>query len=1288
MGGQTGLNTGNTVSFGTLSMGLATDSPSNTIAFTAANSYKQSYAGLKLPGSTGGTTILSGELGHGNHRYRDQPDNERDQRPLRHAATPRQHARQPDHGRDFRRHRLRRVRNFGDTRITENGSGQWILSGTNTYHGPTTLNQNAGTLQFAGNSALPSATAITGGGAAGPGYSFSAGNTPTLQIRADGTGSGSTLNLGNNITMNSSAGTTGMQIDVGSLSGAATGVTVSFGTVANGTANVTPPQGAFLFTGNNGYIAQMKVFALAGSSGATTGMQVNGNMSVVIGSPLALTATAVYSQQATPGTGFDTVNFDGTTSGTSNNGLGNVIYGIIADSPNFIQNGGWLHGEVNVNFNGIYSGQQGTVAASGGSTSLWTLSGSESYHGWTNVQGGTLQLGTGQPGQDAYLYSQGLLLNNGAVYYGNSIINWGGALIFNNYDNQTISYRIAATETNTTTSPLTKLGAGNLTLASTIAGYTQFTISAGTFQIGAGATGGSISTTTPITNNAVLSFDRPDAVVYPQAISGNGGIYQIGNGSVTMSSLANFTGTLGVNSGSMFANGATKATAITVAGGTTLGGTLSAPSAAATLNSGATLTVGNGALGSDSFSSLSFTSGGTINAGSIGNYYASAGTAAAVNIGGNLSAGGAVQLTLGGGPGPVVLGGNYQVLGYGGSLLGTGSNSFVVNSTGATGPTNYSPVITYSSSAVDVTFKVSNYPIWSGTASTTWTGANWQSSSTSTAVAYASNNLAYFGDTYPTTGGTVAVASGALSISTTVIPYSAYFANNTVPYTLTSSGGTGITGGAMLVMTGAGALTINNTNTYTGGTFLYNGLLNLGTSAALGNVASTLTLASGTLNNTSGGAMTLPNYPIVLAGNHSFLTSGDALNLGTGAVTMPVPVTLTIGGSTLTVGGVISGAGALTEAGAGTLLLNAANTFTGNTLVSGGVLMLGNASALQNSTLDTSGGGSINFGSLTAATVGGLTNGGALTLTNTAAAGVTLSVGNNSVSNTSSANINGLGGITKVGSGLQALSGNLTYSGSTNVSAGTLQFLGNLPPSGGTVGIGGGVISIANDNATAGTISVGNNITLTVGATVGIDARGLTGSNPNSIVSFGALNNGTSANALATTFNFTGANGYTQSYTGLALPGSTGNNTTLKPTTTTVIINGPVTNQITTNTASNFDTLFLQGTTLGNQINGVISDSPNSTAPGNSNTRINANGTAQWILNGANTYHGSTTITSGTLGLGANGSINNTNTIIISNGATFERLGPVRRLHAGGRHDQPDALRRRRHYRQRHRGGQ
>ena len=66
----------------------------------------------------------------------------------------------------------------------------------------------------------------------------------------------------------------------------------------------------------------------------------------------------------------------------------------------------------------------------------------------------------------------------------------------------------------------------------------------------------------------------------------------------------------------------------------------------------------------------------------------------------------------------------------------------------------------------------------------------------------------------------------------------------------------------------------------------------------------------------------------------------------------------------------------LVKLGPNALLLSAANSYYGNTLVGGGTLALGNSLALQNSTLDTSGTGVVSFGSLTAATFGGLTGPG------------------------------------------------------------------------------------------------------------------------------------------------------------------------------------------------------------------------------------------------------------------------------------------------------------------------
>ena len=147
-------------------------------------------------------------------------------------------------------------------------------------------------------------------------------------------------------------------------------------------------------------------------------------------------------------------------------------------------------------------------------------------------------------------------------------------------------------------------------------------------------------------------------------------------------------------------------------------------------------------------------------------------------------------------------------------------------------------------------------------------------------------------------------------------------------------------------------------------------------------------------------------------------------------------------GYTVTLSGSLSGPGRLTKVDSGTLILAATNTYSGNTLVSGGMLSLGNAFALQNSTLDTSGSGTLSFGSLTAATFGGLTGPGTLGLANASSSAVALSVGNNNAYTAFSGILTGPGSLNKIGSGVLALAGSNSYTGTTMVTTGTLQ-IGN-----------------------------------------------------------------------------------------------------------------------------------------------------------------------------------------------------------------------------------------------------
>ena len=106
--------------------------------------------------------------------------------------------------------------------------------------------------------------------------------------------------------------------------------------------------------------------------------------------------------------------------------------------------------------------------------------------------------------------------------------------------------------------------------------------------------------------------------------------------------------------------------------------------------------------------------------------------------------------------------------------------------------------------------------------------------------------------------------------------------------------------------------------------------------------------------------MVVSGNPVQVWNSDIAFTGTNDLDLGTGSVTMnglanSTNRNVTVGGSTLTIGGIIadgvSGNNGITKAGAGTLALNGANTFTGPVTINQGTVKVGNATALGSNTV-------------------------------------------------------------------------------------------------------------------------------------------------------------------------------------------------------------------------------------------------------------------------------------------------------------------------------------------------
>jgi uncharacterized repeat protein (TIGR01451 family) len=303
-------------------------------------------------------------------------------------------------------------------------------------------------------------------------------------------------------------------------------------------------------------------------------------------------------------------------------------------------------------------------------------------------------------------------------------------------------------------------------------------------------------------------------------------------------------------------------------------------------------------------------------------------------------------------------------------------------------------------------------------------------------------------------------------------------ANRTLTVTntagVTLQGGVTESGGARsLTKAGAGKLILPVADSYSGGTTFSGGTLVVGNNSALG--TGTLTVTAGNLSAT-GSAVTLANA-VTLGGNLS--VSGSLAVTFSGAVTLTGNRTLTLTNTAATtISGIVGQSGGtwtLTKAGGGALVLKAANTYAGGTVLSAGTLTVGTNSALGTGALTiTSGTITATHGPVSLANA--LTLGGNFTVAGSQAltfTGTTTLTGTRTitVTNTSSTKLAGnIGqsasglGLTKAGAGTLILSGTNSYTGTTTINAGTLLVNGSQT---------GSAVSVQSGATLGGTGTVG-----------------------------------------------------------------------------------------------------------------------------------------------------------------------------------------------------------------------
>lgn len=817
----------------------------------------------------------------------------------------------------------------------------------------------------------------------------------------------------------------------------------------------------------------------------------------------------------------------------------------------------WTHGGTGtVTVSGVVSGAFGLAKAG---TGTLVLSGANSYTGTTTISAGTLVVGhatalgttAGATSVTAgavlqldtvTVVGEALTLNGtgiaaGGALIGSGVCGWTGTVALGSASS------IGGTGAGTLNgivsgaNALTKVGSGSWTLsgANTYTGIT--TVSVGTLVVDHATALGTTAGATTVTSGAVLQLNAFTITGEGLTLNGSG---IASTGALVSSGVGTWTGTVAQGS----------ASTINVGNSTTISGVVSGAFALTKIGSGTLVLTGT----NTTLTSLNVNEG-------------------TVRVGGGLAIPNTTAVILANTAGVVLdLNGTTETIG---SLAGGGA-------TGGDVTLGAGTLITGDATSTAYAGIISGTGAVTKAGAGTWTvsGANTYSGLTTVSVGtLVVDNLAALG----TTAGATTVTSGAvLDLAAFTIVDEALTLNGTGIATNgaligsgvcgwtgtvalgsnSSIGGTGtgtlsnvISGAFALTKVGSGTWILTATNTFTGTLTVNGGTVQVAGGNAIPDTCNV------TLANTAGVVLDLNGTSETIGSLATGGATGGDVLLGAGALT-------TGNATSTTYGGIISGSGTVTKVGAGTWTVSGANTYTGLTTVSAGVLAVSSPQALGTTaagTVVTSpaalllnatgvvvgealsiGGTGSGTGALLGAGSGGSWS-GPVTLT------AATSVGGTGNVSTISGVISGGFALTKSGNGAWTLSGANTYNGLTTVGAGTL----------------------SAQHATAlGTATFGT--TVSTNATLDLGPVTVTGEN--------LLLNGPGASAAAGALSATGVGG---------------------------VWTGPVT--------------MLSASSIGGTGSATISG----TLGGGQN--LSKFGTGSWTLSAANGYSGTTVVNAGTL---------------------------------------------------------